>query len=226
MTHRVTEFGNNIWLVNVDSDGNVLWDNCYGGSGQEYPNSICRTTDGDIWIMGCSQTAGGQVKYGYGDKDAWLVHTDSDGNFLNAKVLGSSRQDVGYMVYPLSDGSVLGGGYYRYGDGGFSLYPLHGGEKDAFLAKFANWANEIHSVAPNTSISIYPNPAHDFIQIRCQGNEKGKVSITDVVGKVVYTGEFKKQLQLSVRNWHSGMYYVQVLQDNKVIDTREITINR
>ncbi len=226
VSHKINDIGNNIWLINVDSSGNILWDNCYGGGGQEYPNSICRGTDGDIWIMGSSQTVGGQVRYGCGGKDAWLVHADSDGNFLNAKVLGSSRQDVGYMVFPLSDGSVLGGGYYGYGDDVFSLYPLYGGSKDAFLAKFANWANEIHSVALNSSVSIYPNPTTDFIQIRCQGIEKGKVSISDVVGKVVYSGEFKRQLQLSVRNWHSGMYYVQVLHDNKVIDTQEITINR
>lgn len=214
VSQKVNSIGSNIWLINMDSDGDILWDKCYGGAGQEYANSVCWGTDGTIWVMGSSQTAAGQVKYGYGDKDAWIVHADSDGNFLNAKVLGSGKKDVGAMIYPLSDGSVLGGGYFTNKSGLFSPYPFYGGGSDAFLVKFANWANEIYTVTPNTSISISPNPATDVIQIQRHFGGTAKISVVDIMGRTVYREKSNsRNIQIPISDWHSGMYYVQVADE-------------
>ena len=58
VTHHISGTTSNIWLVDIDHSGNIVWDNCYGGggvqalwhmpcNGQEYMDS--RGDEQDIW---------------------------------------------------------------------------------------------------------------------------------------------------------------------------------
>lgn len=212
VNHQINYPGSNIWLLDIDSTGNVLWDNCYGGGGAEFPNSVCYATDGSIWIMGISQAAGGQVNTSYGSKDAYVVHTDKFGNFLNAKVLGSTRQDGGHMIYPLSNGLVIGGGYYSEGNGVFP--PIHNVGPDAFLVKFTNWATDIQTLSTGNLLTLYPNPAKDIITINSYDNEKSRIAINDITGRMIYSNAITNQIQISVNEWQAGMYFVHLLHDD------------
>lgn len=213
VSHQINYPGNNVWVINVDSANNIVWDKCYGGGGTEYPNSICRGTDESIWIMGCSQTSGGQVNTSYGGKDAWLVHTDGTGTFLTAKVLGSTGQDIGSMVYPLSDGSVFVGGYYGAGSGVFPI-SFQGGVLDAYIAKFSPWPDGIKSVSLNFPVTVYPNPASERINIISGNQGNAHVQISDAIGRLVYECGFSSEMQLSVLDWSKGLYYVQITGAN------------
>lgn len=208
VSHQINNPGSNIWLIDIDSAGSIVWDNCYGGGGAEYPNSVCYATDGSIWIMGCSQTAGGQVNAAYGSRDAYVVHADGAGNFISAKVLGSTAQDVGYIIHPLSDGLVLGGGYYMQGNGSFPN--IHHGFSDAFLVKFTNWPDNVADISLADAISVYPNPARELVNVGAPVNRHGSVAVSDVLGRVVYTNAITNQLQITVRDWQAGIYYVRV----------------
>lgn len=83
-----------IWLVRCDSDGNILWDRCYGGPGQQYPRFLDRTADGNYVIMGESNSTGGDVMGNHkGSRDVWAFITDSLGNMLWSRCYGSNRED-------------------------------------------------------------------------------------------------------------------------------------
>jgi len=223
VSHQINNPGSNIWVINMDSASNIVWDKCYGGGGAEYPNSICYGTDGTIWIMGCSQNSGGQVNASYGKKDTWLVHTDGAGNFLNAKVLGSTGSDVGYMVHPLSDGSVLTGGYYGAGDG---VFPggFQGGFLDAYFAKFAPWPDEIEAITTGNSVSVFPNPANGKINIVSPSVAQVTALVTDLVGNTVYRLAFSERLQIQTDDWAAGTYLVQVIDENGYREVKRIVI--
>jgi type IX secretion system substrate protein len=215
--HHITAGMPNIWVLEVDSGNHILWNNCYGGGGGEMPNDICKATDGSIWIAGSAGTKGEEVDTVYGHGEAWFVHADSTGNFLNAKVLGSNQQDQGSMVYPLSNGNVIVGGYYGENNESFASLESYGSFPivDAFLAVFAPWnqtgVSQVSLV--NNIVKIYPNPATEQVTIESQQKGNYEAIVTDVLGTLIYKAHFVDKIKISVNSWQTGMYYVRITND-------------
>ncbi len=63
-----------MWLVKTDTDGNVEWDQTYGGTGSEIAYALIQTSDGGFALAGYTQSIG------TGLRGIWLVKTDNDGN--------------------------------------------------------------------------------------------------------------------------------------------------
>ena len=66
--------GNDFWLVKTDTDGNMEWNQTYGGTDDDYGYSVVQTSDGGYAIAGATHSSGA------GGSDFWLVKTDSAGN--------------------------------------------------------------------------------------------------------------------------------------------------
>ena len=62
-----------VWLVKVDSLGNIEWNQTYGGTSLDSVSSIIENVDGS-YALGCST-----VSFGAGNADFWLVIVDSVG---------------------------------------------------------------------------------------------------------------------------------------------------
>ncbi|MBP7507869.1 MAG: T9SS type A sorting domain-containing protein [Prolixibacteraceae bacterium] len=72
-----------IWLVKIDSLGNILWERKYGGSGDESLNSISLSSDGG-YNFSCIAINDGEfqadeIPYGY----QWVYSIDNNGNVLS-----------------------------------------------------------------------------------------------------------------------------------------------
>ena len=214
VTHPLS-LNDQYWTIDIDSNQNIVWDKCYGGGGSYcFPNTICKATDGSIWMAGVSSAIGGGVDTAYGGEDAWILHTNSAGVFLNAKVLGSSMQDEAYMVYPLSNGSVISGGYYWGNNGSFSSLDYHG-YIDIFLAVLSPWTTKVPPTQKTTDIlSIFPNPATDFATITKTGNLHSTVEIYNSIGSMVYKTELTDHVTLRVSTWPKGVYCVDVVSED------------
>ena len=64
--------------------------------------------------------------------------------------------------------------------------------------------------APNPQISIYPNPANEYLHINSHQTDVD-ITISDVSGRVVYQSPSRQQQhQVDVQEWPSGMYVVQM----------------
>ena len=215
--------GEDIWLVDVDSSNNILWDNCYGGVSEEYPNTMCRGMDGTIWIAGKSYLASGEVATAYGKDDAWIVHTDSVGNFLNAKVIGTSSWDQATMISPLNNGNVMVGGYYSDSVGGNIPTTTWYGRYDVFLAILEPWnvgINEVQTI--NSYGTIYPNPAHDKVYIN-KVFENQSYRILNVIGSVIQQGELKQgDNTISTQGLASGVYVLELKDNDGVKEWRRV----
>jgi len=95
---NVTGFhgGYDYWLLRLDASGNLLWENCYGGPGDEGASSLALTPDGGFIMLGTTNYAGGEVTLHYGnefDYDWWVVKTDSIGNLQWQETLGGTGQE-------------------------------------------------------------------------------------------------------------------------------------
>jgi len=224
VTHQINVGGYNIWVVDLDSNNNIIWNNCYGGGGQEFSTSVFKATDGTIWIAGQSQIKGGQVDTAYGSIDAWFVHIDNTGNFLSAKVLGSIGQDEGQMIYPLSNNNIIAGGYYESAGGAFSNITYYSGS-DAFLTVFGPWPESVQQInAINDAVSIYPNPTNNILSVEAKERDNYTVNVTDILGRTIYTTSLMDKVQIPVNGWQTGIYYVQVMSENGFKNVQKLMV--
>jgi len=73
-------------------------------------------------------------------------------------------------------------------------------------------------------VSVFPNPANDFINIKTNNNELSKVTIVDISGKVLKAVSFNNSIKLEIKEFNQGIYFLEVETNNKVV-TKRIVIN-
>lgn len=90
-----------VWLLKVDSFGNVEWDKTYGGEKDDTAMSIQETDDNGFIIAGYTES------FGAGKSDIWLLKVDSFGNVEWDKTYGDEEYDVPMSIQQTSDGGFI-----------------------------------------------------------------------------------------------------------------------
>ena len=99
------------YLLKINSDGKYLWQNTFGGINIENAFSVQQTSDSGFVICGYTNSLGS------GGYDAYLVKTDSMGNFQWQKSYGGSDWDFAYWAEQTTDGGyILAGETFSYGN--------------------------------------------------------------------------------------------------------------
>lgn len=96
--------------VNSQTPG-IQWQKSYGGSADDYGNSIQPTTDGGYILVGESNSNNGDVSNNHGDYDYWIVKTDSSGAIQWQKTYGGSGDDEAYSIQTTSNKGYIISGY-------------------------------------------------------------------------------------------------------------------
>jgi hypothetical protein len=94
-------FYSDIYVVKLDSSGNVIWTKTIGGSFDDVAYSIIQSSDGGYVV------AGGTSSFGAGGADIFVVKLDSAGNVQWTKTIGGSFDDVAYSIIQSSDGGYV-----------------------------------------------------------------------------------------------------------------------
>ncbi len=108
-------------VLKLDADGNLLWNQTYGGSESDKAYSIAETADGFT-------VAGDTRSQGSGDSDAWIIKISPDGAKLWERTVGGSNFDSPTYMVALQDGSyVVAGTTFSFGNGlrDFWLFKLN-----------------------------------------------------------------------------------------------------
>ncbi len=77
------------------------WNKTYGGTGDEEGLSVQQTNDGGYIITGYT------TSHGSGNKDIWLLKTDTNGNIIWDRTFGSIENDIAYSVQQTSDSGYI-----------------------------------------------------------------------------------------------------------------------
>jgi predicted secreted protein len=120
------------WLIKTDSVGHKVWDETYGGSGEDNAYSVQQTSDGGYIIVGSTRSAGA------GGSDVWLTKTDSMGKKVWDRTFGGKLDDGASSVQQTSDG-----GYVIAGE----TQSLGAGDCDAWLIRADGDGNEVWDMA-------------------------------------------------------------------------------
>ncbi len=90
--------GLDLWVLKLDQDGGVVWQETVGGPGDDYATSIQRTVDSGYIVA--SVTA----SFGAGVLDAWVVKLSADGFICWQKAYGGALIDSVELIRCTADG--------------------------------------------------------------------------------------------------------------------------
>lgn len=122
-----------LWLIKINSNGNLLWEKSLGGSAFDSAKGIVPAPEGNYAITGSSRSADQDVSNNNGENDAWTILVDASGNLIFEMSLGGSSLDFGEDLTISNDGSsliVVGNTESNDGD-----IPENKGIKDALIFK-------------------------------------------------------------------------------------------
>ena len=126
---------NDIWLVKCKASGNIEWQKCYGGTGDEFGNAIVQTLYGGYAIATFTNSNDGDVSGNHntdGDFDGWFIQVAPKGKLLYQHCYGGSDFDGFFAMVPSDFGSFILEGSTSSTDGDVS--GDHGGG-DAWVVK-------------------------------------------------------------------------------------------
>ena len=104
-------YGNfDCWVIRLDSNGNLLWEKNYGGSGADWAYELDLTNDGGYIFAGSTISDDDDVSDNNGFYDYWVVKIDDSGNLLWENNFGGAGEDRAYAVYTTANGDYLVGG--------------------------------------------------------------------------------------------------------------------
>lgn len=87
-----------VYLIKMDTAGNVLWSKTYGGSDYDWSWNIKETLDGGFIIAGDTRS------FGAGQLDGYMIKTDNSGNLEWQKTFGGIYDDGSHGIIIAEDG--------------------------------------------------------------------------------------------------------------------------
>ncbi len=104
LTGSMVPMSGDLWLLKIDSAGNLEWEKTYGITGGgfvESAYSVEQTADGGYIV------SGSRVTLGPTGTDLWLLKTDSQGDTLWTRSFGWAAAEYGRCVHQTADGGYI-----------------------------------------------------------------------------------------------------------------------
>lgn len=152
----VTDNGmDDFYIIKLDSNGNVIWENTYGGSGIDFANSIQQTDDGGYIVAGWSSSPDISGVTNHGGADAYTIKLDSTGKVEWQKMFGGSNDDYANSIRQTSDGGYIVAGYSSSTD---ISGVINHGDGDGYLIKLDSDGNVLwQNMYGGSGIDKYDN---------------------------------------------------------------------
>lgn len=217
------------WVVKLDSLGFIQWDNTIGGTGSELMYGIAQTSDGG-YICGGNSTSiisGDKTENSRGQHDYWVVKLNNLGIVVWDKTIGGSELDFLNDIFESDDG-----GYILVGD---SESDVSGDKTQNVSGYWDLWIIKLHpdtitkiSDIESANFNIFPIPATNEITISgyaLKNNQTTQLTISDLTGKLLHTFHVSSSsINLSTTNWDKGVYFVQLISGDNIIQRKIIKI--
>ncbi len=117
-------FEENIWLIKLNSNGELLNKKMFGGAGRDILNELIATRDGNFAIAGSTRSNNGNIQdrnripsNNNGAYDAFIMKITNNLDFVWSKTLGGSADDEGNGLVETNEGTFVSLGTTQSNDG-------------------------------------------------------------------------------------------------------------
>lgn len=172
------------WILKLDDEGAIEWENTYGGWASDYAYSVCETTDGGYIVGGASNSvAGGVVTGNHGKYDFWVVKLSEEGDLEWQKSLGGSKDDFLYSIEQTDDGGYIMAGKSQSNNG--DVTGNHGGGNfvhDYWVVKLSSdaeieWQKSLGGTDHEVAYSVRQGNDGNYIVAGLARSTDGDVSV-------------------------------------------------
>jgi len=113
------DWPDNVYILKLDSNGNLAWQRTCGGSGYDFGFSVDQTTDGGYIVVG------GTSSFKVNNLDVYLLKLNSDGSLAWQNTFGGNIDDYALSVQQTTDGGyIVAGATTSFGAGDCDVYVL------------------------------------------------------------------------------------------------------
>lgn len=138
------------WVVKLNSNGNIVWQNAYGAVGDDVLGAIRQTSDGGYIAGGYSNSgiSGDKSEACLGNYDYWVLKISSAGIVQWQHTIGGNSADYLNSLHQTTDGGyILGGNSYSGISGDKTETVVGGGAFNDY------WVVKLYGTAPLNSIA-------------------------------------------------------------------------
>jgi hypothetical protein len=215
-----------IWVVRIDSIGNILWQRCLGGSDWDWSSTVHQAEDGGFIIVGETASHNGDVSNNHsypnsGNSDIWMVKLSADGELEWEKCYGGLGNERIYkgVIHKNDNNWILAG---RTSENSDDVNCDQHGQEDYWVFEIGveDTTGIFDTYAFNNIIKVYPNPATDYIIIEVESSKlkfqssASSIKIVDVFGQEVTTIRIvSEKTVFDCRPLESGIYFYLVEVD-------------
>jgi hypothetical protein len=200
-----------IWLINTDSIGSIIWERCIGGSNGDIPRKIEKINNDEFFIYGYTFSTDGDVQSGNnGFSDLWVVKINSQGDIIWEKTYGCIGHDVPRDLINTPDGGFVM--IDRIGVGGGDVSQFYG-SGDIWMCKCDSmgnieWEKTLGNQWLDNGISMIINSEDNIMMIGAVAHYGGIVDcdVDDGYGDV-WIVELSLSGEIIWQNCYGGSYY-------------------
>lgn len=121
------------WVMMMKPSGEPLWTKTFGGSGDDGASGAISIAQGDIIVVGATESADGDIGLNKGATDGFILKLNKSADILWKKIFGGENNDSIFSILQTSDGQFEVVGSTGSSDGDFAGNPR---SNEGWILKF------------------------------------------------------------------------------------------
>jgi hypothetical protein len=196
------------WVVKLNANGAIQWQNTIGGSGTDPLFTVQQTNDGGYILGGysISDISGDKTENSFGLTDYWVVKLNEAGAIQWQNTIGGNRQDNLWSLKQTADGGYILGGSSDSNISGDKTENSKG-ECDYWVIKLA--PESVPTEETPTAfkgIAIYSNPTTDAIFV--QSELSTTLCLRSSIGQLLSTQTIQGLGKIDLSLYPNGIYFL------------------
>jgi hypothetical protein len=217
--------GSDLWMLHLNTNGGLLWQKTFGGSGADVAYAVFQRSDNDFITVGETASNDQDVAGNHGGRDVWVVKFDANGLLKSQKCLGGTSDDIARAACKGAADVFTIGGWSSSSNGDVTQ---NVGSSDTWVVKM----NVPLGLKPDVSnpdgfgLSLFPDPASDIVLVSTNMPGTKQITVFDLNGQLINTLETDELTKpLEINALPVGVYVLRLTSKNGVTLTAKFLKN-